>query len=498
MYGGVVAAYAVVFTLWQLEPVPWDVHISSVVLWAVCLYPFGKWYAQRKRELPMFELICVAYGLQFSNPMYLQINRIIIKGQELILPWDGVLKTVLLTTVGVVFLILGYYGVQRRRWAEALPQVDLPISSSHRMFCIWVTLIIGLMGLVLQTRGAPIGEGAKAMMGVIVNQFRVGIILLAYVVYASRARSVTNPLLLYASVVAGVGLGLITGMLENAFVPLALIIAVRWHAKRDLPVALLAMGFLGFLVFNAVKSDYREQAWRGRGELSMAERLALWMDLSGDILDETARGDVLENIDAVFRQSMKRMDLLHKFVYVFELTPEVVPYYQGKTYGYMLVAPIPRFMWPNKPSASEANAQMDADYGFLYEQQTSKATIAIGQLPEAYANFGLLGIVVIMLIQGVILGLVNRVFNGSKSDGGRAIYLSLMVFFLNGVGSSTVMWFGGLLQNLLVNALVLRLFSKGFRAKPPAQELSLGGPPLGEPVGVSGQRGVGAVVGPRK
>jgi len=74
------------------------------------------------------------------------------------------------------------------------------------------------------------------------------------------------------------------------------------------------------------------------------------------------------------------------------------------------------------------------------------------------------GIAVVMFLQCLIFGVVNHVYNGPRSDGGRAIYLSLMIFLLNGIGSSTVIWFGALLQNLLANTLILRLFASSFQA----------------------------------
>jgi hypothetical protein len=493
-----ILAYAVIFALWQAEPVPWEVQLAGLALWAVSLYPLARWYAHGDGGLPMFELICLSYGLQFSNPLYLQPSQIVIKGEVLTLPWEWVLKAILLAMLGVSCLIGGYHLASRRGILNKLPVVDLPLSQKARSSYVWFGLVAGLLGVLFEVRGFRIGESLSALFGLVTNQFRVAVAILAYMVYRKRARSVTDPLVLYFAVALGGALGLVTGMLENAFVPLVLVIAVRWHVRGKVPLRLMTIAVVAFLVFNAVKSEYRKEAWSGQAELGVMDRLGLWLDLSGHKVRETTRGDTLENAETVLRDAMKRFDLLHKFAYVVEMTPDVVPYYEGRTYGYFVVALIPRFLWPGKPSASDANARIDIDYGFLYEQQRGKATIAIGQLPEAFANFGVLGVAVVMAIQGVLLGMANRVFNGPNSDGGRAIYLSFMVFLLNGVGTSTVMWFGALLQNFAANAVILRLFAKGLRAKPMGQPPSVRKPSSVNMVGVSGQRGVGAVVGPRK
>ena len=136
---------------------------------------------------------------------------------------------------------------------------------------------------------------------------------------------------------------------------------------------------------------------------------------------------------------MARFDLIHKFAYVRELTPCYLPYYEGVTYQYMLIGWIPRIFWPDKPVASDSNQVVDVDYGFKFRQQTG-TNIGIGRLPEAYVNFGAVGIVVLMFMQGLAFGFINHLYNGPHSDGGRAIYISIMVFFLNGIGSSTAIW----------------------------------------------------------
>jgi hypothetical protein len=119
----------------------------------------------------------------------------------------------------------------------------------------------------------------------------------------------------------------------------------------------------------------------------------------------------------------------------------------------------------------------------------------LGQLTEAYANFGVIGILIIMALQGLIFGVLDGLFNGPESEGGRAIYLSIMVSLLNGIGASTPIIFGSLLQNSLGSALILRLFSSRWRAgrpEPSEPQLQRGhlprtrkplGPPDGKPPG---------------
>jgi hypothetical protein len=224
------------------------------------------------------------------------------------------------------------------------------------------------------------------------------------------------------------------------------------------------MSVLLYLILNPAKFDYRNRIWYGTENAGLVDRVQAWTtavrghanvgsdDISRILADERIMG------------ALARFDLIHKFVWVREMTPRYVPFYRGQTYSYFLVAWVPRAVWPDKPSASEANHRVDVDYGFLSDFQTTSTNIGIGQLAESYANFGIAGVMTIMAVLGVVFALLDNILNGRHSDGGRAIYLSLMVYFLNGIGSSTAVHFGALVQQTLANALIMRLFATGFRA----------------------------------
>lgn len=465
LYALGVAAYAALFALWQAEPVPWEVYTASVVLWAVCLLPLARWFRQGKRTLPMFELIGVAYGLQFAMPVFLQASEIQTVYGVLSVRWDVVLEALLLALTGVLALLAGYYVLPRWDLVRHLPRLDLPLRPERRSLYISMAVGLGVTALSLQTLGAlQVDSTFGAIFGVLTNQFRVGVALLAYYVYGTPQRRLAPTAALYAALVIAVALGLLSGMLENALIPLVVLMLVRWQMSGRFPVGLVLIGFVGFVVLNAVKSDYRSQAWYSSTPLDPGERLSLWADLGQTVVTDTASGDTLRNAGDLVRGSMARFDLIHKFAYVREMTPRYLPYYEGITYQYMLISWIPRVVWPDKPVASESNQIVDVDYGLKFPQQTS-TNIGIGQLPEAYVNFGVAGIVVVMFLQGLVFGLINHLYNGPRSDGGRAIYVSIMVFFLNGIGSSTAIWFGALAQNLLANTLILRVFSSPYRAQ---------------------------------
>jgi len=464
----VVSAYAILFTFWQVEPVPWNVHLAAVLVAATCLLPMARWYAGTRQGLPMFELICLSYGLQFSVPVYTQPAQLAIMSSTVPLRWSTTFEVLLYVEMGIVTMMAGYYLVRRSRAAQSIPKLDLPLVPAGRTLYLWGALIgSGLLTMLSAVNWEPLtGSSFDAIVRLMNSQFNVAIVLLAYAVYR-EGRSWAAQVALYAAVLYAFLVGLTTGMLENALMPLVLMLAVRWHATRKMPWVAILAGLVLFGVLNPAKFEYRRQVWYSGEEYGFNERLSVW----GEAVEGELQGSVeAGNWQDTVRETLARFDLVHRFMYVREMTPAFVPYYQGETYAYFLYAWIPRLIWPDKPSASEANQRIDVDYAFKYEWQDS--TTSIGQLPEAYVNFGIIGIAVVMALQGLVFAVMDAVLNGPRSDGGRAIYLVIMAYFLNGIGSSSATLFGALVQYILAAAVILRPFAASWRAsnRQPAQQ----------------------------
>lgn len=461
-----VTAYAALFAVWQIDPMPAEIHILGVLLGALCSWPIVLWYTRGRQDLPVFELICLSYGVQFSLPLYLQYNRVYIRNQYVPLPWHSVLSALIATLLGVAMLQVGYYVARRYLASSRIGRIDLPLTTEGRSRYIVAGLIVSLGAWLFTALGlAPSGSGPLgAILRLISYQLYIVIAILTYQVYRGSGRKPGLVVALYGIVAIAALLGLTSGLLEDTFIPVVILFVVRWHATRKFPRLFLLLLVVAFLLLNPLKQAYRAEAWYGTAALGVGDRLSLWFELGMASITSIGNGDGGLVFGNSLDRAMARFDLLHKFAYVQELTPTYVPYYRGETYGYLLYGWIPRFVWPDKPVASDVVSMLDVDYELLYDFQTRTTKIGIGQLPEAFANFGLVGIVLVMSLQGLFFAMLDRILNGPKSDGGRAIYLSLMIFCLNGIGSATVVIFGALVQSVVANALILRVFASGFQA----------------------------------
>jgi hypothetical protein len=474
VWGGYVASvllYAIVFSLWQVQPVPDSANAIGIFIAAICLFPMALWLARGGKGVPAFELVCIAYLFAFGLPLYIQPNQINILSAPNYFTWDQTFRTLLLSALGISSLIFGYYGAIKIGVLRRLPHIDLPLKPSRRHQFYELAFGFGLLMIVMQAAGGHFHIPAlDAIIRLLNSQVSVALILLAYGVYRRQEKSLWKVILIIVVVLSTL-LGLASGMLENAIVPLLLLLIVRWEVKRQVPVLWLGAGLLGFVILNSVKMDYRKQAWRG-DSMGISEKIDLWIDLSSNSIQKLGN---FEEVQAMFRDSMSRFDLLHQFVRVQNLTPSSIPYYEGETYGYFFYGWIPRFIWPDKPIAQQANVQFAVDYKLMTPDQVSSVMIGIGHLPESYANFGLWGLIFVMALQGIFLASVDAILNRPNSEGGKAIYLSLIVFFLNGIGSATAALFMSIIPNAVANAFILRPFSVGWRIRSVNNRLVKGG-----------------------
>ncbi len=470
-YTVTVLLYALIFSLWQVDPVPLQVHALGILIAVLCLFPLALWSARGSRGTPMFELICIAYLLAFSVPVYTHENGIVIMSRFRVFSWEQTQTAMLLAAIGIGCLIAGYYAARVSVIARAMPHVDLPLQTIWRARFIPIALILGLGAFAYNVirPGDAAGDGGDgtfaAFQRVLQSQAYIALVLMAYDVF--RGRSQRRAPWLYAAMGTASLLGMLTGMLESVIIPLLLVFLVRWHVRKKLPVAWMVSGFVLLVLLNSVKQEFRQAAWYSNEQLNAGQKVGLWLGLGGQAAQAGASGDEDGASSGMLLSTFSRFDLLHQFVRITDMTPQAIPYYNGYTYEYLLYGWIPRFMWPAKPTAQIANVLLSIDYQFQSPEQTAGTMIGIGHLPEAYANFGLWGIMIAMSLQGVFFALVDRILNSPTSDGGRAIYLTVMVYFLNGIGSSTATLFMSVLPNVVASAIILRFFARSWSTSRP-------------------------------
>jgi hypothetical protein len=97
----------------------------------------------------------------------------------------------------------------------------------------------------------------------------------------------------------------------------------------------------------------------------------------------------------VSQKMLERTSLMHILCLIVDCTPERQDYLYGRSYTHVLPQLIPRWFWAGKPRSHVATYELGIYYGLQDEEATNTTTIAFGLLTEAYANFGLLGAILL-------------------------------------------------------------------------------------------------------
>jgi hypothetical protein len=401
----------------------------------------------------------MAFALQFAIPIFTRDASIqLAQGEIRLLEDSDVTAALMLAIIGIAALQVGYYSFQRSPLKKAVPVAQLYLNKSKAV--LWCLLLGVLLPLLFNLRAIIPEEyqlPISAILTVLQNQVYVVIGVLAWIVYERKA-SLWYAVWLYTTVIIAALRGVSAGVLEEALLPIGVLFLIRWFYIRRISAPMVA-AVIGLILFlSPVKSEFRQQMRTDEGsrtaEMSSAAKASLWMTQAGEYWVDTFSGrrDLVEATS----NATSRTDFLHQMAHIYSMTPKEVPYQYGSTYSYFAVALIPRVIWPNKPLAGSANGFYAVNYGITSEEGIKTTTFGVSILGEAFINFGWYGVVFVMMLQGLVISLLEYIFGGPQSgQGGRAVFIAFFVFFLNGIGSSTEILFGNILQSLLCGYLLL-------------------------------------------
>lgn len=457
-YAVALLGYALLFSLWQYQPVPLNVYLAGILVAAVAFFPIAYWAYGGRQHLPVFEIICISFGLQDSVPLYTQPNMVGVGANNgVALNWAVTQSALLLVALGLSTMIAAYYLARSSPLIRSLPALQLT-PQPHRLSRYLLAVFVAGVGFTALTGLSGFQGGLLSNVSTILaKQSLAGVALLAYCVYDGRLAGWQPRLALGAWVGLLFLLGMGTGLLENAFVPLAAVLVVMWHAHRRLPWRLLAVGLIAFFLFNSAKAQYRTEAWYGQAPGSPLERVALWQQATGAVITNLTTGDAPNNVQAMVWQTSQRLDLLHQLAWVYAMTPGQMPYLDGATYSYLPISWVPRIVWPDKPVVN-ANNTLAARYGYYSAQIGNGTTIGFSEIAEAYANLGTLMVLIVLALQGILFAVADRLFNSRNDRGAQSAYLPAALYFLNGVGGAAAPLVAGFVQEIAVSAVILRLF----------------------------------------
>jgi len=422
---------------------------------------YVNWRRGGREALPVFAMLAFMYWLYYAVPLFLEdhvISSVTDPSNEL--TSQSITFALLMCLVGVSALWLGM------RWRIArlfVPRARLSLELTHsKLNYVRAVLIVGS---ALNLSDAPTqlaGEGGRQLVIIMVSVIPI----LAFAILfrnfiRGQAMRLDKFLIVGFLAVRLVG-GLSSGWLGVSASILLICGAIYLMEKRRIPRWALIFVVLFTLFFQVGKDDFRKTYWQSSGQLAeqeqaggRVERVTFWAQNSLEKWTDALSDSTGESLRRALNPSVSRISLLNQSANVLELTPSVVPYQYGWLYSYIAITWIPRFIWPDKPTMSEANQYYQVAYGLTSEDDLGKVSISVGLLAEGFINFGWLGVAGIMFLAGIFFDFYQKTFL-SKTSGAlmTAIGVILLPQFLS-VESQMAQYVGGIVQEVVVTLIVM-------------------------------------------
>lgn len=252
--------------------------------------------------------------------------------------------------------------------------------------------------------------------------------------------------------------GLLTGMMEAAVQPVLLAMTLYVVLQRRVPWRFLAAGVLIIVIVNPAKLRYRELAWEDavsrQEQQSTTKDPRVAAERWAKALKETwgpGRADRSEHGTRL----ASRLDELGINARIIDTTPAAHPYDRGRTWGYILLSLLPRFLYPGKPDFTDVyNDRFAVTFGFQTWAETDTSTSAFPLVADGYWNFGWPGVVFVALVSGALLGVYAGMLRArswatmaiavstfSSLHANSAMALQLMGVVQHVIGLSALIWF---------------------------------------------------------
>lgn len=141
---------------------------------------------------------------------------------------------------------------------------------------------------------------------------------------------------------------------------------------------------------------------------SQAQKTLLYLGSLGRLIDQQ-----LAQLPLSFNRglitSTYRLDFLVPLAYLISVTPEQLPYLLGDTYYPLLVKPVPRAVYADKPDELAEFRRIGQNYALLPPGNEINV-FKVHQMGELYINFGIAGVLLGMLLLGAVFRALHRLF----------------------------------------------------------------------------------------
>jgi hypothetical protein len=457
---GVPLATTSLLYLARLNEVSFAQLVIAFVLLLLPWQAYMNWRRGGREALPVFAMLAFMYWLYYAVPLFLEdhVFSTIYEPVGHELTESTITLALLMALIGVCALWLGIRtGIARL----IVPRAQLSLELTHsKLNYVRAVLIVGSLLSLSNMPSQLAGEGGRQLVNIMVSVIPILAFAILFRNFIRGQSNVFDKVLILGFLVVRLVGGLASGWLGVSASILMICGAIYLMERRRVPRWALVFVVLFTLFFQVGKDEFRKTYWdSGQGmqqeQGTRLERVTFWTQNSFDKWNEALSDSSGEAFRRALNPSVSRVSLLNQSANVVELTPSIVPYQYGWLYSYMAITWIPRFVWPDKPSVSEANQYYQVAYGLTSEDDLGKVSISVGLLTEGFINFGWPGVIGIMFLAGIFFDFYQKTFL-AKSSGAlmTGIGVILLPQFL-AVESQLAQYVGGIMQQVVVTLIVM-------------------------------------------
>ena len=387
------------YFLYRLASDPVNIQICAGIIIVAALVPAYLWASGRRSGLPILPLHTFMLIWAFALPL--------VAGHPLIKAYnqDEILFSAISVALYALSATAAWYLVTRRGYKVRRTYYVIPVKHGYKFFII--ALFMGAFFIQLALAGEIVLEpGVFAIVRSIIFSFMlIAIFVLAYQMGQRELNRFQTIVFIFA-VMFTLIMQLATLYLIGAMVSTAIALVGYTLGRQRVPWKSVLVVIMVFGLLQSGKQDIRERySFWSIKSISFNEMPALFTDWFG------------AGVDAIFNKKgeqetenliYERVSLVHLLLYIERTSPRDIPYLEGATYEIIPSVLTPRFINPEKLSPHSAGKILNLHYGFQTTQGTYHTSIAWGILNEAYANFGLMGIIGIACFIGLLFGWIGR------------------------------------------------------------------------------------------
>ena len=429
----------------QADPTPSERILASIIL-ILGLVPTFFYIKKNESGIPFLPLFGAIYSIYYSLPIFLLEGYFV---HFISLPHDSLEKALLLAAVGLILLLLAYYKLPGKSIGRYLPRISIYWNPQRAQF---LAIILGVFGLGASYLILTVHVPAQfAQIVLFLAQLSIIAIGILFILQLQGRLNKDGKLILW-----GVFLPLLltlrlgTGAIAQVLFIIIFMSLTYWCFRRKMPWKTALGGVLLIFVLLGVRGEFRELTWGGiyAGKSPIVKSMLFAeMVFTGK-----------ESYDKGIIKASTRTAHILSFAHVVELTPEAVPYWMGKTYHTLLWTPIPRIIFPWKPT-NILGQDFGHRYGFLHPSDYT-TSFNMTQLVETYANFGVIGVIIGMFIIGIIYrALYEMLCHPKAGEGGFLIGLFIFMGLAN-IESDFSVVFGAVIYYIILLAIIMRLIRR--------------------------------------